>query len=119
MSERNDFSTHRTWEDWLGIALGLVIACAPWVVDDIRNGTAVANATVAGIAVVFLSELDLVQFRRWPQIGLLCCGIWVAMSSIVFGYSGGSALRVWHLVAGLAVALLAAFELWQHRDPAK
>lgn len=129
MAERNDLRIHRSWEDWLGIGLGiiglgltglgLIIICAPWVVDDTRNVPLVANATLTGSAVVLLAELDLVQFRRWPQVGQLACGVWAAMSSIVFGYSGSGSLRVWHLAAGFAVALLGALEIWQRRDAAK
>jgi hypothetical protein len=109
-------TSHRTWEDWLGILLGIAIALAPWVVEETANERAVANAAVVGLAVMMLAELDLVSFRRWSEAGLIVCGVWVAASPFVFGYSGGGALRAWHVVAGLAVALLGFLELWQYRS---
>ena len=109
----------RTWEDWFGIFLGIVIALAPWVTEETRNQPAVLNAAVVGFAVMMLAELDLVSFRRWVEVGQLACGIWVAASSLIFGYSGEGALRVWHLIAGLLVALLGFLELRQHSETAR
>ena len=116
MANRKFRSTHRTWEDWLGIALGIGIVLAPWVTGETANQAAVLNAAVAGFAVMMLAELDLVSFRRWAEVGQLVCGVWVATSSLIFGYSGTGALRVLHLVAGSFVALLGAIELWQYRS---
>jgi hypothetical protein len=109
-------SSQRTWEDWFGILLGIVIALAPWVTEETRNEPAVVNAALVGFAVMMLAELDLVAFRRWVEVGQLVCGIWIAASSLIFGYSGEGALRIWHLVAGLLVALLGFLELRQHGE---
>ncbi|MBU2582124.1 MAG: SPW repeat protein [Alphaproteobacteria bacterium] len=113
MSNWNFLRSHRSWEDWLSIALGVVIMLAPWIVEETSNQAAVVNAALCGIAVLLLAELDLVSFRRWAEAGQLGCGLWVAASPFVLGYSGGSELQIWHTVSGLAVALLAALELWQ------
>ena len=108
--------SHRSWEDWLGIGLGLVIIFAPWIANEFSNQAAVINAAVAGIVVLLLAELDLVRFRRWTEVGQLVCGAWVATSPLFFSYSGVGSLRVWHAVAGLLVLLLGALELWQLGD---
>jgi hypothetical protein len=112
-------SSQRTWEDWFGILLGIVIALAPWVTEETRNEPAVVNAALVGFAVMMLAELDLVAFRRWVEVGQLVCGIWIAASSLIFGYSGEGALRIWHLVAGLLVALLGFLELRQYSETTK
>jgi len=111
-------SSHRAWEDWVGTILGILIVLAPWIAEETGNTPAVLNAAVAGFVVMMLAELDVVSFRRWVEVGQLACGIWVAASSLIFGYSGSGALRVWHLVAGLLVAILGFLELWQY-DKAK
>lgn len=108
--------THRTYEDWLGIMLGIVIALAPWITNETSDSSVVLNATVGGIAILMLAELDLVHFRRWMEIGQLIFGVWIAVSAVVFGYSASGALRFWHVPAGLLVALLGGFELWQLRN---
>ena len=107
---------HRTWQDWLGIGLGLAIMFAPWVANETSNTLAVGNATVFGLAVLLLAELDAVQLRRWTEFGQLVCGVWVAASPFVFGYSATGQLRVWHMVAGLLAAGLGALELSQSKD---
>lgn len=109
-------TSQRTWEDWLGIFLGIVIALAPWVTEETRNEPAVVNAAVVGFAVMMLAELDLVSFRRWVEVAQLVCGLWIASSSLIFGYSGEGALRFWHLIAGLLVALLGVLELRQYGE---
>ena len=105
---------HRAWEDWAVMAVGVAIALAPWVTKETANQEAVLNAAVTGFALMMLAELDLVHFRRWAVLGQLACGAWIAISALIFGYSGSGTLRIWHLSAGLIVLLLGALELWQH-----
>ena len=106
---------HRAWEDWVVMALGIAVVLAPWVTRETTHQAAVINAAVAGIALMMLGELDLVHFRRWVVLGQLACGAWIASSSLIFGYAGSGALRIWHLLAGLAAILLGGLEIWQHR----
>ena len=106
---------HRAWEDWFVMAVGIAVALAPWVTKETTHQAAVINAAVAGIALMMLAELDLVHFRSWAVLGQLVCGAWIASSSLIFGYAGSGALRIWHLLAGLAAILLGGLEIWQHR----
>ncbi len=119
MSEQNGLRTHRSWEDWLGIALGLLIIFAPWLANEISHSPAIINAALAGLAVLLLAELDLVRFRGWLEAGLLACGIWTAASPFVLGYGAGGMLRPMHVAAGLAVAALGALGLWQQAGARK
>jgi SPW repeat len=116
MAARKFLRSHRSWEDWLGIGLGLVIMLAPWIVSETSNQAIVMNAAVAGIAVLLFAELDLVQFRSWAEFGQLLCGFWVVASPFILGYAASGMLRVWHIVAGLFVVGLGALELWQQRN---
>ena len=116
MAKPNSSGTPRTLEDWLIIGLGLSIVLAPWIVEETTNQMAVLNATLVGAAILMLAELDLVQLRRWTEVGLLVCGLWIAISAFVLGYGATGMLRVWHIVAGLLVATLAGLELRQHQN---
>jgi hypothetical protein len=116
MSGKNSLRTHRNWEDWLGIALGIVIAFAPWIQNEISHTPAIANAAVAGLIVLMLAELDLVRFRSWPEAGLLIVGLWVAVSPFVLGYGAAGSLRYWHVLCGALVAMLGALGLWQRQS---
>jgi hypothetical protein len=113
MVDAKFLNSHRAWEDWLGIGLGLVIMLSPWITNEPAHLPTVANAAVVGAAIMMLAELDLVWSRRWTEWGLLIGGAWIALSPLVFGYAGSGALRVWHLSGGLLVAGLAALELSQ------
>lgn len=116
MEARKFLRSHRTWENWLSIGLALAILFAPWAVNEASNQAIVVNAAVAGLAVLLLAELDLVRFRRWTEFGQLICGLWVAASPLILGYSASGLLRVWHVGGGLAVAALGTLMLCQRND---
>ena len=114
MAQWNLRSTRRGWNDWLGIFLGILIALAPWIVEEVANSPAVTNAAIAGLIVMVLAEADLVKFRRWIEICQLIVGVWVAASPFIFNYAAGGSLRILHVIAGLAVAGLSILELRQN-----
>jgi SPW repeat-containing protein len=106
------FNTHRTWEDWLGMALGLVILVSPWLVYPLRVELPMLNAIFFGGAILLLAESELVDLHRWEESLELLCGLWVIASPFMLGYSE-SYLAIWHWALGGIVALLAVVELWQ------
>ena len=117
-SEPSQSIQHRTWEDWLALLAGVVIMLAPWIPDETVSTASIVNAAIAGVAVLMLAEFDIVHLRRWTVLGQIACGVWVALSPVIFGYAGSGTLRIWHVVAGLVVAALGALELKQFRADA-
>jgi len=113
MADWNLRSTRREWDDWLGIFLGILIALAPWIVEEDGNSSVVANAAVAGILIMVLAEADLVKFRRWIEVCQLALGVWVAASPFIFDYGASGSLRLIHMIAGVAIAALSLLELRQ------
>ena len=107
------FTIHRSWEDWLGMALGLAIALSPWAAGDPVGQSAVWNAALVGVLVFFLAELEYVALRRWEETGQILLGLWLVMSPYLFGYFNAGTLRFWHSTLGGLVILLATLELWQ------
>ncbi len=107
------FMIHRSWEDWLGMALGLAIALSPWASGDAVAHPAVWNAALVGVAVFFIAELEYVALRRWEETAQVALGLWLVLSPYVFGYFEAGSLRFWHSTLGGLVILLAALELWQ------
>lgn len=107
-------STRREWDDWLGIFLGILVALAPWIVEEDGNSAAVANAAIAGLLVMVLAEADLVKFRRWIEVCQLALGVWIAASPFIFDYALSGSLRVIHIIAGVAIAVLSLLELRQN-----
>jgi hypothetical protein len=108
------FGVHRTWEDWLGVLLGVVIVLSPWFAGQEGHENATLNAGVIGVLVFTLGAIELVELYRWEEIGEIACGFWLIVSPYVFGYAG-TTLQYWHFGLGAVVALLAMAELWQDR----
>ncbi len=110
------FDTHRSWEDWFGMVLGLLMAVSPWVVEDHVSRAAAWNAVVVGVLLFFLAELEYAVFHRWEEIGELALGLWLIASPYFFGFYTAGAFRFWHSTIGGLVILLAALELWQDQE---
>lgn len=107
------FKVHRTWEDWFGMALGVVIALSPWLARQTDHQLVTWNAVLIGAIVLVLAELELVGLQRWEEAGTIACGLWVIASPFVFGYADVGTLQYWHFALGAAVVLLALLQLWQ------
>jgi hypothetical protein len=105
------FDVHRTWEDWIGLLLGIVIAATPWITGTVGNDPVTWNAVVVGAIVIGLALLQMVNLQIWEESLELLCGLWLMASPFTFAYGG--TLRTWHLVLGAVVALLALLELFQ------
>jgi hypothetical protein len=107
------FKVHRTWEDWVGIALGVLIGFSPWLTGQQNDAVVSWNAVIVGALVLALAALELAGLRRWEEVCEVVCGLWLIASPFVFGYIGTGTLGYWHFVLGVLVVLLAAWELWQ------
>jgi hypothetical protein len=105
------FGIHRTWEDWLGMILGVVIGASPWLTGQTDGTPAVVNAVAIGLVVLGLAMLQFVNLRLWEEVGSIICGLWLIASPFNFVYGG--ALATWHVVLGMILIVLAAAELWQ------
>jgi SPW repeat-containing protein len=107
------FKVHRTWEDWVGIALGVLIGFSPWLTGQQNDAVVSWNAVIVGALVLALAALELAGLQRWEEVCEVVCGLWLIASPFVFGYIGTGTLGYWHFVLGVLVVLLAAWELWQ------
>jgi hypothetical protein len=103
MSDFGFFRTHRTWEDWCGMLLGVLIVLSPWfptqagheVVDSERS-LVILNTFTIGILVFGLAQLEYVALQRWEEVTAILLGMWLIASPYVFGYSGDGLLRFYH-----------------------
>jgi predicted Kef-type K+ transport protein len=110
---RQVLKTHRTWEDGVGLLLGLTIGLSPWLYDEPAVPAVLLNSALVGLAVLMLAQLELLRLRRWEETAQLACGLWLCASPFVLDYDHQHHLRLWHWVLGGIVSLLAVFELWQ------
>ncbi|MBR1120808.1 SPW repeat protein [Bradyrhizobium lablabi] len=123
MSHLSFFKTHRTWEDWLGMALGVLIVLSPWFptqapheMVDAERSFIVLNTFTVGLLVFGLAQLEYVALQRWEEVAEILLGLWLIVSPYIFGYWEEGMLRLWHTTLGGLVVLLAGFQLWQDWD---
>jgi len=120
MSDFGFFQTHRTWEDWCGMLLGLLIALSPWFptqqgheAADAGRSLVILNTVMVGIVVFGLAQLEYVSLQRWEEVAGIVAGLWLMLSPYFFGYHVDGLLRFWHSGLGALVVLLSALQLWQ------
>ena len=113
MSGIRFFNVHRSWEDWVGMLIGVLIVFSPWLAEQQHDQAVMWNAVLVGALVLGLAQLEYVSLRRWEEIGELACGLWLIASPFTFAYAESGALRYWHFILGAIVVLIAALELWQ------
>jgi SPW repeat len=120
MSDFRFFDTHRTWEDWFGMLLGVLIMLSPWFPTEgghefagANRSFVILNTFTVGILVFGLAQLQYVALQRWEEVAEIFVGLWLIASPYIFGYSGEGLLRFWHSSLGGIVVLLAALQLWQ------
>jgi len=123
MSDLGFFKTHRTWEDWCGMLLGVLIVLSPWFptetgheVVDTKRSLVILNTFTIGILVFGLAQLEYVALQRWEEVAAIVLGLWLIASPYLFGYSGDGLLSFYHSSFGGLVVLLAALQLWQDWD---
>ncbi len=124
MSDTEFFNTHRSWEDWFGMVLGVLIVLSPWLTGQPNygfgemsdHGIAVLNTILVGVLVFGLAQMEYIALRRWEEMCEMVLGLWLIVSPYIFGYSGGGTLRFLHATLGGLVLLLALLKLWQDWD---
>ena len=105
--------THRSWEDLISAALGVLLLVSPILVQGEMPPPVMFSVLIAGIVVLAVSLFEIMMAGRWEEIIQFALGLWLAASVFVLDYGAAGQLRVWHFVIGALVALMAAIEFWQ------
>ncbi|MGY4567368.1 MULTISPECIES: SPW repeat protein [Bradyrhizobium] len=97
--------------DVANLILGAILFLSPWLFT-FDGGTVSANAHIVGIAMAVLAIAALAAFAVWEEWLNLIVGLWALVSPWVLGFQGVTTAMTVHVVIGIAVAVLAAIELW-------
>ena len=108
------FTEHRSWEDYLSAAIGVLIVLSPVMAAADVGTTVTISIGFVGVMITMLALLEVMAIQRWEEVLELICGAWVIVSPIVLNYGG--TLRVLHFVLGGIVVVLALLEIWQDRN---
>lgn len=103
--------TNAKWCDVANLILGVVLFFSPWLFG-FSGGPASQNAYVAGIVIAVLAIAALAAFAVWEEWLNLIVGLWTLIAPWVLGFHGNRTAMTVHVVIGIAVAVLAAIELW-------
>src|SRR5256885_14950849 len=102
--------------DVANLVLGAVLFVSPWMFG-FDAGKISQNANITGLVIAILAIAALAAFAVWEEWLNLIVGLWALVSPWVLGFQGPTAMTV-YVVIGIAVAALAAIELWvMHRPP--
>ena len=113
MSEYGLSTTHRSWQDWALIALGVIAMASPWLTGQTSDSTATLISLVLGAVITLVGALEMVRLHRLEEVAQFACGLLLFVLPFAYGYVGTGPLGTSHLVLGAAVTLLAMLELWQ------
>lgn len=100
----------------VNLALAGILFLSPWLLGFAEHQTASWNAWVSAVLVALVAGVALAQLHEWEEWVNALLGLWVAASPWLLGFTGIANAMWTHLVIGLAVAALAAYELWQLHD---
>jgi hypothetical protein len=106
MEHRNE-----AYIDWINLLLGIALLISPFFMG-FATGVPMTNAVLAGVIIAALAIAALVSFAQWEEWLNLILGLWVLVSPWVLGFTGIAVAFQTHVVIGLAVAILAAVELF-------
>ncbi|QYF94532.1 SPW repeat protein [Massilia sp. PAMC28688] len=103
--------TKRRWQDQVILLLGLWLFFSPWALDYVPGSAIALNANIAGTVIMLLAAFDLYKTYAWAVMLNLAVGVWVAVSPWVDALADRSAMMSNCVIVGVAVALLALWEL--------
>jgi len=95
--------------DVVNLILGGVLFFSPWLFD-LSSGAQWQTASIVGIIIAVLSIAALACFAVWEEWFLLVAGIGLIVSPWLLGFQNSDAMII-NVVIGVAVAILAAFEV--------
>lgn len=113
MSTKGYLKSHRQWQDGVGLLLGMVIGLSPWLAREFSTPSVVLNASLSGLAILMLAQLEMVHLRRWEEALEALLGLWVMASPTVFGFDDADHLRFYHWILGGITAAIGVLGLWQ------
>lgn len=97
----------------LNALLGVALLMMLWYLGLGSETAAARNALVCGMAIAIIAVLALSKSYDWEEYINLAIGLWVSIAPWALGFADSTVPTWTHVIIGLAVAALAAFELWR------
>jgi hypothetical protein len=112
------------WRDWGILALAVWLFLSPWILGFTGAGPTAAagfgaaawNAWILGIAIGALALWAALRFAEWHHWANGALGVWLVIAPWILGFAAVAAALWNHVIVGLLVVALAAWELWVVRQ---
>ncbi|PMQ14654.1 SPW repeat protein [Janthinobacterium sp. AD80] len=101
----------KRWQDQAILLLGLWLVVSPWVFSYPQSSPQMVNAFVSGLVIAILAAFDLYKTYFWAVVVNLLVGVWVAASPWILRLAEQRMVMWNELVVGIAVVVLALWEL--------
>ena len=112
------FSFSREWQDWCNLLLGIWLCLSPWVLRFAGDREAMENAVAVGFLIVVAEVFTFSMLRvveEWINVVL---GMWLVASLWILEITASTA-KADLAVSGIVISLLALYEIWDARRPAR
>lgn len=104
--------------DVINLILAIWLFLSPWIVGFAGLMPAAWTAWLTAIAIAIFAIAALAAFAEWEEWINLILGLWLAVSPWAVRVASNHATTMVLSLTGIAVAVLAALELWMlHRTP--
>jgi hypothetical protein len=105
----------KSGQDWLNLILAIALFLSPWVIGFAADTVPAWNAWVVGGALIMFALATLSVFAEWEEWVNFLLGLWLALSPWLLGFAANANAMWTHLVMGLAVVVVTAWSIWDHR----
>jgi hypothetical protein len=104
-------------QDWLNLALAVLLFISPWALGFRDEPVAAWNAWVCSVIVAVFSIAALVNFAEWEEWVNLAIGAWLVISPWVLQFAHVRSALWTEVILGALILVLAAWEIWSTRHP--
>jgi hypothetical protein len=119
---RSDPREENIMDDWsnvrlcdvVNLILSGVLFFSPWLFD-LSSGAQWQTASVVGIIIAVMSIAALAAFAVWEEWFILIAALALIVSPWLLGFQNSDAMTI-DVAIGVAVAALAAIEVWCTRE---
>ncbi len=101
----------KRWQDQVILLLGLWLLVSPWAFSYPEGSPQMINAFASGLVIAVLAAFDLYKTYFWAVVVNLLVGVWVAVSPWVLRIAEQRVVMWNELIVGIAVVVLALWEL--------
>jgi len=104
--------------DVINLILAIWLFLSPWIVGFAGLIPAAWTAWATAVAIAIFAIAALAAFAEWEEWINLILGLWLVVSPWVVHVAATQGAKLTLFLTGIAVAALAALELWMlHRTP--